>query len=156
MRGHQTQDYYNTCGGERLSWLTALFDSLSHRARPTSQYDVHDVHVIIIIYSYLSRDIPTDLSVFFYVYPYYVKYFSILVLFFFFFSFFLNFLAATLVRHVPGLPDRPLRPRSSASGAACRLTGFPSLLFILTLLHGLVVLAPTTIKKGVQTSRFQV
>ena len=38
----------------------------------------------------------------------------------------------------------------------CRLTGFPSLLFTLTLLHGLVVLAPTAITKEVETFRFQV
>ena len=36
----------------------------------------------------------------------------------------------------------------------CRLIGFPSLLFIPSLLHGLAVLPPTTIKKEVETSPF--
>ena len=38
---------------KELSWLTTLFDSRSHCARPTSQYDVHDVHVPIHVMNFL-------------------------------------------------------------------------------------------------------
>ena len=62
---------------------------------------------------------------------------------------------STVGRHHRTAYPYPTYPHEQAKWW-CLLTGFPSLLFILTLLHGLVVLAPATIKKEVETSCFQV
>ena len=62
---------------------------------------------------------------------------------------------STVGRHRGTAYRHPTYPHEQPKWC-CRRTGFPSLIFILSLLHGLVVLAPTIIKKEVETSRFQV